>query len=225
MAVKRHDKSRWFNRVSTAAGLRVGHRPQQKMVWLLDFAQRTGLGLIDDDKVLEAGTADICYFAAPLEGWNTSVRPAVQAADLDSFAIFVRAGLADLFDGKHWNLWMPARAGFARSVWRSSRGDVERQYRSENPFIIARWRAQELIADNLAAIGRCRRPACRRFFRLNKRQEYCGPQCSHIERSAKWRRQHPDQARRVRHETYKRKIAREKGAAAAKQVGTRIREP
>jgi hypothetical protein len=100
----------------------------------------------------------------------------------------------------------------------------ETRYVSDNLLTVARWRALQLIATNFDAIGRCRRVACGKFFVINRRQEYCSRQCSHIERSTKWREQNLERARKLRHEAYKRKVAREKGAAAARHVRTRIKK-
>lgn len=234
---KRYDKlarEAWLRKryedKTVRAGIRVGRTPKERLTWLLEFAQRIDLAIIDGD-VLEEALAEINYFAA---GGGADFSPRIapqelQATDLDSFAIFVRLGLASLFEGKSWDLYLLPSSGkapsFVRSFRRVEQGDsVEAQYISSDVLTIARWRAQEIIAGSFGLIDRCRREACRKFFAVNKRQEYCSAKCSQIERTAKWRQGNPRKAQVLRHQIYKRKVAREKGAATAKLVRPRIKE-
>jgi hypothetical protein len=234
---KRYDKTdrravirKRYKDKTARAGILVGRTPKERLNWLLEFAQRIDLAIVDRNALKEA-LAEINYFAAG-SGADFSPRIALQelhATELDSFAIFVRLGLASLFEGKTWDLrLLPASEkafSFVRSLRRLEQGDsVEAQYISTDVLTIARWRAQELVGSSFGSIGRCRREACRKFFAVTKRQEYCSIRCSQIERTAKWRQGNPRKAQQLRHEIYKRKVAKEKGAAAAKHVRSRIGE-
>jgi hypothetical protein len=242
MSPKRYDKSSQWRDKSPGwryqAAIRVGRTPRERLAWLLEFAQQRPAIFATNGKARRQATDEIGHFTLG-GGVGLSGRlDLLSVIDLEGFAIFVLHGLSSLRERDGWELrLLPLQrllqnkpVSFVRQVRRESEGRIETRYLSSDVLMTARWRAQELVAENLNSIGVCPRPApaCGRYFVINKRQKYCSGRCSGIERQAKLRtklrRKDPERARILRHEAYKRKVAREKGPAVAKKVRTRIKE-
>jgi hypothetical protein len=214
----------WIIDHPSKPGFKVGppHEPARQLAWLLNFVQDKGA--IGKRNELEAKFAELAYFAA-LPSANPALRnrPRLDAVALQHFMTNVRVGIAALLEGGTWQL----RDSIERTMRRNSSdegGFIVSSYSADDLLVIARWRAQDLAGAHIQDIRRCRRSACGRLFVVNKRAEYCGRSCSQVERTARWRKKNPNDARELRHRSYKNKVAREKGAAAAKHVIRRTRE-
>src|SRR5690348_14252894 len=94
-------KGYWLSRAARLAVPAFGDGSEKaRLKWLLDFAQRP---TSYQGRQLILAIAEVAYFAAS-GGWNTKVRPPIDAPSLLKFALFVRCGLADLFEGRTWSL-------------------------------------------------------------------------------------------------------------------------
>jgi hypothetical protein len=219
-----------YDNIRTEAARRVGSEPKKQLAWLLEFAQRDERSFFEGEP-LEKALGEIDYFT--LAAWDsmTLVRPN-GCRELSAFAAFIREGVIGLIEGREWRLNLIGAGHeqhfiFSRFVQRQLPDDprIRTTYRCNDQLAVARWLAQELIAAKLASIAKCRRPACGRLFVVNKRQEYCSPRCSQIERSATWRNKNPVKASDLRHGAYERKVKREKGEKrVVKRRGARAKE-
>lgn len=198
---------------------RVGHAAEEQLRWLLNLCQHESDILEAGDKAVERTIAKVARFAGA-SSVDAGARSEDRAEKLQDFATAVFEGIGFLLKGEAWVLWF--RAKFKKAIRRGPNGRIETSYPTGDFWSAACWRAQEFVAETFNLIGECRRDGCGAFFVVNKRQRYCSVRCSRIEASAKWRRKNPDKARLLRHETYKRKVAREKGADAAERVRRRV---
>jgi hypothetical protein len=202
------------------AGIRVGREPLKQLAWLIELANAGADDFLESGKLANAA-AEVGYFT--LATWPSSkAQRSLTLVDVTTFAAIVREGIDALLDHRPWRLNLAITAAgtlvFSRTFRAAGDGTVEARYESNDQLAIARWRAQELIADKLSVVGKCRRTACGKLFVVFKRQEYCSSQCSQIERTTRWRKNNPDESSKLRHAAYQRKVAREKGPAVAKLI-------
>jgi hypothetical protein len=179
--------------------------------WLLDFVQRPGLASLKD-QALEDAIAEVAFFSAGLTH-TLGQRPALTSPDLEYFAIFVRTGLITLLERHQpWEMHMQPGASIVHFVVRTTGGESRTSYYSQDLQLAARLNAQELIGQKLAAISRCPRSKCGRFFLASVgRQKFCSHMCSQIERTARWRKKNRKKFNEQRRARYSQAKAREQG--------------
>jgi hypothetical protein len=89
-------------------------------------------------------------------------------------------------------------------------------------FLIA---ASDLLSQEGRRVANCAKPGCSRVFVRRKRGLYCSGACSQKERTATLRRTLGEEKwSKMRHEQYRRQVAREKGKSVAAKVRMRSRK-
>jgi hypothetical protein len=161
----------------------VGRRRTQKpLVWLLNFAQRTDLELLDEEKLKEV-REELRAFCAVQHGGDPAATP-LSAIEISSLAYTVRHYLDSLWRGDEWKSY--AFGNITRSARRQDDGIVAIRY-SGDFKILWPWLANELIINQHSNIARCERDDCQRFYLVVKRQKYCSQRCANHVRVRKWR--------------------------------------
>ena len=91
-----HDKSRhWLGELFPKVAVRVGRTPEERLAWLLEFAERSDVRgqTVDFEELL----AEIAAFAIA-EGWHTRLdaRPSLRRSAVEQLILDVRGGLRNL---------------------------------------------------------------------------------------------------------------------------------
>jgi hypothetical protein len=221
-----HEADEWFTRLKAARG-RIGRTPLERLRWLLNFCAITRSELIvrDPSELVDLG-AEVCSFAE-LAGMNMNrdASKAISVEDLADLTEAVRQGMALL----HGPTLDPAGWHFEPSRFGSL--NVAIQARTFRRYYFGDWRPVFLmgVLDLLTHEGRritnCARSECSRLFVRRKRGSYCSGACSQKERTATRRRKVGEKEwSEMRHEQYRRHVAKEKGKSVATKVQRRSRK-
>jgi hypothetical protein len=220
------------NKGKSAGGKAGGRSLLEQLAWLLDFFQRKNDLPTADAKTIQQMSVELACFAR-----SDLKHPNLKRSDLetlmDQLSIDVHtallatnpqartvAGLSDFDDGKS-AYWLIERSSedrafkFVRAMKVDAHGRIQTRYICDDLLVAARWRAQDLIAQNYQLIRLCPRLRCQKFFLIRHgRQQYCSPNCEQVERNARWRREHPEKAREQRRAAYDREIAAKEDVAS-----------
>jgi hypothetical protein len=185
-AMAQREKGRhWLGAIFPRIAVRVGRTDQERLAWLLQFAERQ-IDLSDRDPKLEELLAEIAAFAIA-EGWHTPLhaRPPLGAEDLMELIVEVRSGLRSLTADppRPWE-FRTANRNLTWSVRRDDAGHgiVYQNGELADVFI---WQAHQLVTRALDVLGTCRR--CSRRFVIRRRgQLYCCNACSQAVRNARF---------------------------------------
>jgi hypothetical protein len=195
-AMARQDKSgHWLGAVFRNVARRVGRTPQDRLAWLLHFAERQR-DASDQNIELEELLAEIAAFAIA-EGWHTrlDVRPSLSRDDITQLVVEVRSGLDNLFRADPPRPWDFATAG-RNLIWsvqrdRAGHAIVDHHGNLADVFI---WQVHQLVTHTLDLIGVCRH--CSRLFAIRRGgQIYCSNTCSQAVRNARFQAARPRRRR------------------------------
>ncbi|MGA7870601.1 MAG: hypothetical protein WCA22_06850 [Candidatus Binatus sp.] len=180
------DKSRhWLGELFPKVAVRVGRTPEERLAWLLEFAERRSDvrgQTVDSEELL----AEIAAFAIA-EGWHTRLdaRPSLSRSDVEQLILDVRGGLRNLTADppRPWEF----RTAGRNLTWSVQRDPVGRAivFQSGDLADVFIWQAHRLVTLALEALGACRR--CSRLFVIRRRgQVYCSNTCSQAVRNARF---------------------------------------
>ena len=181
-----HDKSRhWLAELFPKVAVRVGRTPEERLAWLLEFAERRSdvrERTVDFEELL----AEIAAFAIA-EGWHTLLhaRPSLSRSDVEKLILEVRDGLHNLTadPSRPWELRTAGRK-LTWSVRRDRAGRAIVFQSGDLPDVFI-WQAHRLVTLALEALGACKR--CSRLFVIRRRgQMYCSNTCSQAVRNARF---------------------------------------
>lgn len=181
-----HDKSRhWLGELFPKVAVRVGRTPEERLAWLLDFAEQPS-DVRDRTADFEELLAEIAAFAIA-EGWYTRLyaRPSLSRSDVEQLIVEVRSGLRNLTADppRPWE-FRTADRNLMWSVRRDRAGRAIVSQSGDLPDVFI-WQAHRLVTLALEALGACRR--CSRLFVIRRRgQVYCSNTCSQAERNARF---------------------------------------
>jgi len=181
-----HDKSRhWLGELFPKVAVRVGRTPEERLEWLLEFAERRPnekRQTIDPEEQL----AEIAAFAIA-EGWHTPLhaRPSLNRSDVDRLILEVRSGLHNLAadPSRPWEFRTAGRS----LTWSVRRDRVGRAIVSQTGDLadVFIWQAHRLVTLTLEVLGVCRH--CSRLYVIRRRgQVYCSNTCSQAVRNARF---------------------------------------
>jgi hypothetical protein len=114
---------------------------------------------------------------------------------------WLKDGLAQLRTAHSWSIKIQY---FPTMTIRLGEGVIYRTGLSTAPGVLEQivYEMGPLLAVRLRV---CERPGCGRLFIRMKRQKWCGPGCGSLVRGLKWRRAHPEEARRLRQVSYRKR--------------------
>lgn len=189
------------SREQRLARQRVGATADARARWLMDFAA-CNLATLPEER----RGALRWELAAYLEGGRTAdpeaypADPRADPSDLLHCHEWLVAGLARLGGGRPWEIHLE----FVPRYWvRLGRPRPTRRAPVVGAFVPFR---EVVLRDSvpilLARLRFCPRTGCGRAFLRRKRQQFCTSRCAQAERSARFRRVHPERARETRRRTY-----------------------
>jgi len=183
---------------------RVGATPEQRLRWLVEFAQED-LASLSRGRALDLDDEILAFTRAGLPGDQGGL--ALGGNYLNREADFVRQlqqrwrdNLTALLDRGEFSY--TATANYI--LGRTSDGSIEAGISAdtEPAFFIAVFR---LLAHEGVRVRRCDAKGCGRIFVGPPRQLFCGSRCSQRVRTARFRRQHREAVSDMRHAAYARR--------------------
>lgn len=163
--------------------IRIEHRTEDRVRWLLDFAARDLDKLNPEDWF--ALYVEVLFFLSPIpvmRGGATERHPPAFPAEARFLQRWVRRGLVTLAEGGEWRFG--TKRTYALRV--SEEGILERPIEGgqlRDQFMIAVFEALMEARERLRSCVECHR-----LFIARKRQAYCTPRCSQAARTRKYRR-------------------------------------
>lgn len=186
-----------------------------RLVWLVDFAYCSGLIATLSGEELDGWRSRVWSF--PLRTMTHRNSDDLSARLIAELANEIGHGIRALMRGEPWlprigplTLYLDLKDGkpHARHIANPKDG-----------FLLE---AHELIAAEGRRLRRCRRAKCRKVFVANKRQVFCGAQCSQQERTERFVNKHSSrELNERRHHRYVELVRRTRGPAVAKKVRRR----
>jgi hypothetical protein len=221
------------------AVIRVGPDAQSHLRWLLKFAH-TDLTRLSSKRI-RALRAEIKAFAAgvpnmkewDLDGWAVvmasfiEVPPMPSQSDLRRIHAWLAEGVRAVEQGTPWSFESSPKHDVSWQWEDTEEGQVTQEAGLiiyESGDLLEQFAAR--VSHNINAAGmsarRCAADDCRALYVPDHgRMTYCSERCSHRVRTARWRRSHPGEAQRIRHEQYRKDVRMSRGLAIARHVRPR----
>jgi hypothetical protein len=172
------------------AARRVGESSKERLLWLLEFAQRPRTQIVSD--LGGSGFRELAVFGV----LPTGVQPAEIAATIEQLI----AGARALLSGS--GIWrIPMGTNTARVVSReqSTRTQGRRAriryrfgYETTDFRTAFLMRAADVLSDGglIERLAECARSDCQRLFLRRKRGAFCTRRCAQLEHVRRWRARH-----------------------------------
>jgi hypothetical protein len=155
-------KSR-FSETTYQAALRVGRKPIEKLIWLLELAQKRNLETANLGELID----EIGIFVSA-EGGRPIDEPAPDLLKVDHLIAQVRGGLSSMKECVPWTL---SRPKLSFSIAKDGRPLVTGDLAS-----VFTWSAWHLVGQNHEALGQCAH--CGDWFAATRPfQKYCSSKC------------------------------------------------
>ena len=206
--VTRRDRKRESQR-------RPPHTRQERLVWLLGFADRAGKLSTLHGRALERLRFEVWSF--PMRIMTYGDQNELSLARIAELAARVSHGVLALVKGEAWQ----SRIGSMTLYLQLEDGRPLSRYRASHVdgFLVE---AYELIAAEAKRLRQCQRNECQKVFAANRRQVFCTPRCAQDQRTERFLTKHSDEELSARrHARYVEQIRRTKGDAVAKKVRRR----
>jgi hypothetical protein len=190
-------------------------KPRERLVWLLEFANRAGSIRALSDEELQMQRLQLWEFC---ERMMTCGSPDdLSPARLANLSGEIAHGIWLLIGGQPWltrirevKLYLDLKGGRPIKRYIAAHRDG---------FLM---KAHELLAAQAKRLRRCQRKDCRKIFIANKRQVFCSLGCSQDERTERFSDRHSEQElSERRHARYIAWVKRTKGVAVAKKIRRR----
>jgi hypothetical protein len=194
---------------------RTARFPRERLVWLLDFADRANQVATVRGEELERLRFDVWSF--PVRTITYGDQDELNAARIAQLASRISHGIRSLLRGEPWQLRVgPITLYLDLKDGRPISWNIANH---RDGFLLE---AHDLVAAEARRLRKCQRAECRRVFVANRRQVFCGPRCSQDERTERFLAKHSkEELGELRHARYVEKVKRTKGPAMAKKVRRR----
>lgn len=202
-----------------AAQRRVGVTPEQRLRWLLDFAQRDlfvlspGQGLDLHDELWAFSFPHPHQTTAPFPvGRHTGPPLQFTKEYLSDLQKELLEGMHKLLKGEEWWIQYSSPAlppdHLIYVLRRAARGRLSGFYMGNHRSCFLM-----LAVDLLKAVGERLRQCveCQKVFLAVKRQAYCGPKCSQRARTRRYQDTHKETLSERRQRSYERQVKRKLG--------------
>jgi len=190
-------------------------KPRERLVWLLEFANRAGSINALSEKELQLLRLEIWEFCE-----RTMMRGGLDdlsAARLVNLSGEIAYGIRALIRGEPWSLRIHEMTLYLHLKG----GRITKRYIAAHRDGLL-MKAHELLAAEARRLRQCLRQDCRKVFVANKRQVFCSLGCSQDERTERFLDRHSEQElSERRHARYIAWVKRAKGAAVAKKIRRR----
>jgi hypothetical protein len=234
-----------LNRATLRALRRVGASVERQLGWLLDLAhidyerlgerERRGVGqelflflllrpLNDAPARLVRAYVETIPLQAILEGVPGSPERMLPEKQTKEAHAWLSQGIASIETGRSFNFDLEIKS--AVRLWSPTARQRQTLRISEQPSVsdvLTRFAARtyETLSAGKSVIRRC--AECQHLFvPAHALQNYCSQRCSQRIRTRKWRRNHPEKAKELRHAQYRREVSRQpRGESIAKHIRRR----